>query len=517
DAFTDTADSGQEAEDEPAEDLEPAAETSQPARARPPGGGARAGKPARRKPARRPERQVAAAVRVTNWLAKGQSLAQRAVVLLVLVVVLPLLALGGTAVSWLIMEEDPTQAFSALQQAPSRSLPDYKRNGYILLYGFGAREERDPMQVGYESWLGREPNPTAGCFDPLAETRARLQFAGDRSVLDQWFDAQDPAAAFAQQADAINQAAAINQTLMSRYPRLFGMAFEDWGFGHPGSPQCAEILATHRLYVAQGFAERGLSVGLGRLEVDLTAWRAILREAKSLSLKVLALQAVRDDTAVISGLLQRRELNPDFLPDLMRITEPLKQDERSLKWPMQDQFAMDVARGQQRIRTQAEGAYALLVEFLKVMPLPDQRILNDHAEYYDAMIKASENSFGPFPKQYDYVQAPAKTLLDYLTNPVDNILLTRSKPAWEGYRNAILEVDTRLRLAGLQARVYGAGGNREIIERIARAGSGFFDPFTGLPMLVNRVAGIVYSVGPNGMDDNGDPSMDITAPLVLRG
>jgi hypothetical protein len=48
---------------------------------------------------------------------------------------------------------------------------------------------------------------------------------------------------------------------------------------------------------------------------------------------------------------------------------------------------------------------------------------------------------------------------------------------------------------------------------MAKGGQGLYDPFTGLPMLVNRSKGRLYSVGVDGKDNDGDPALDITAQL----
>ena len=51
----------------------------------------------------------------------------------------------------------------------------------------------------------------------------------------------------------------------------------------------------------------------------------------------------------------------------------------------------------------------------------------------------------------------------------------------------------------------GSGGPQEgeVLTRLAKAGQAYYDPFTGLPMLVNQRKGLIYSVGRDGKDQEG--------------
>jgi hypothetical protein len=49
--------------------------------------------------------------------------------------------------------------------------------------------------------------------------------------------------------------------------------------------------------------------------------------------------------------------------------------------------------------------------------------------------------------------------------------------------------------------------------RLAKAGQAYYDPFTGLPMLVNQRKGVIYSVGHDGKDQEGDALHDVTAMI----
>jgi hypothetical protein len=51
--------------------------------------------------------------------------------------------------------------------------------------------------------------------------------------------------------------------------------------------------------------------------------------------------------------------------------------------------------------------------------------------------------------------------------------------------------------------------------RLAKAGQAYYDPFTGLPMLVNQRRGVIYSVGRDGKDQEGDNVRDVTAMIPL--
>ena len=50
-----------------------------------------------------------------------------------------------------------------------------------------------------------------------------------------------------------------------------------------------------------------------------------------------------------------------------------------------------------------------------------------------------------------------------------------------------------------------------MLTRLAKAGQAHYDPFTGLPMLVDQQKGVMYSVGRDGKDQEGDPLHDVVA------
>ena len=49
--------------------------------------------------------------------------------------------------------------------------------------------------------------------------------------------------------------------------------------------------------------------------------------------------------------------------------------------------------------------------------------------------------------------------------------------------------------------------------RLAKAGQGLYDPFTGLPMLVNMKKGVLYSVGPDLKDNEAHERLDLVAQI----
>jgi hypothetical protein len=149
-----------------------------------------------------------------------------------------------------------------------------------------------------------------------------------------------------------------------------------------------------------------------------------------------------------------------------------------------------------------------LVRLLAWLPLPKQRTLNAYAEHFEALLKAAEQPLTKPPALYDFARTPAKTVMDYLLNPVDNLLPSRTVIAWDQQLGQVFDTEARLRLVGLSALLRGAS-RKAIPGRIAEAGSTYADPFTELPMLLNPVRGVIYSVGKNRRDDDGDPALDV--------
>jgi hypothetical protein len=98
---------------------------------------------------------------------------------------------------------------------------------------------------------------------------------------------------------------------------------------------------------------------------------------------------------------------------------------------------------------------------------------------------------------------------------VDNLVGTDSMPKWDEHTGTVVEMDARLRLAGLQARLRTPSKDQRanLLARIAEAGPTYYDPFTGFPMLTNSSKTMLYSIGRDRIDNNGDPRHDITVPI----
>ena len=399
-------------------------------------------------------------------------------------------------------------------------MQDPKGNGYLLLLGFGASPSRDPVQAGYETTVTRtEKDRVNLCLNNSVESSSPLRFEATTSALPKWFRSPDPAAYFQIQASQVRNWMGRHDVLMNRYRQWLRMPFDDWGFGDIGTPDCTQILVAHRLHVAEGFTQ-DMEKGVERLEGDLAAWRTILAQAKTLSIKMMAAEAVSDDVAVVSGILTR--------PDL-----PVQRERHQAHRVQREAEGVNgQKRGDDRYREREPGddgrapgieeqehdedreQRPFYQRVLMRMPLPKQRTLNKYASYYEAMIKAAETSRNKLPKRYDFDRSPPQAYSDYLVNPIDNGLAVGSKPDWEEYSGRIVETDAFLRLAGLQARIRKPPQESNVPARIARAGQGFYDPFTGFPMLLNAKKGKLYSIGRNGKDDDGDPKLDVTVSIV---
>jgi hypothetical protein len=70
-----------------------------------------------------------------------------------------------------------------------------------------------------------------------------------------------------------------------------------------------------------------------------------------------------------------------------------------------------------------------------------------------------------------------------------------------------------LRLASLQACCAGTPSDQDLLTRLAKAGQGVYDPFTGLPMLVNLKKGVLYSVGPDLRTMRAHERLDLVAKI----
>jgi ribosomal protein S16 len=117
------------------------------------------------------------------------------------------------------------------------------------------------------------------------------------------------------------------------------------------------------------------------------------------------------------------------------------------------------------------------------------------------------------PKPSSFIRTPANSALDYVANPIEHIIGIEPLPSWDPYVGRTVGTDARLRLAGLQFWIRQGAQDGNVVTRLAKAGQAHYDPFTGLPMLVNQQKGVIYSVGQDGKDQEGDPLRDVVAAV----
>ncbi len=433
---------------------------------------------------------------------------------------------------WSSKSDNPTEAFLRLSEAPERRLSNPLENGYFLLLGFPAAASADPVHIGYDIWLESNSKPTERFFnyDKAGRTDLRLPVPVDEAF-PEW-NADDPISAFQQTDSLFRTSIARYSVMLTRYERWMAMPFEDWGFAHRGTPRFEELLLTHRLYIAAGFAQQP-AVGSERLRRDLAAWRAVMREARTLSMKVMAQVMIEDDVRFLSRLLERTSVDRSLLSTLTAATQPLTASEHSLNWPIRNQFVLGLARertveldgvlSENRLDEHhvwlAKAAQLHPESFQRVEHPPSTKLMgvalhtqgtwNTYAAYYEATIKAAETVHSPLPKLHDVARESSRTALEAVLNPL------QFEPDWEPFSQRLVETDARLRLLSLQMMLRKPSSTTSIPNRLAELGPMYFDPFTGLPMLWSPTQEKIYSVGKDGLDDGGDSSFDISAPVVL--
>ncbi len=430
------------------------------------------------------------------------------------------LGVGGLGVLWLGMEEKPNKAFQELEGTVPHTAGDVKRSSYALFLGMAAPDQKDPVQAGAElhADAGEEAQREA-CFG-AGRSKTLEQGSPAAATLGGWYREANPSAAFIEQAGAIRGWAADSSTGLGRYRQWAGLPFEDGGYGRFNAANCAQVLYLHRLQVAEGFSQ-GLDQGIDRLEADLSQWRSVLRKARSLDVKMLAVAAITDDARVLSGLLAAPELDGKYLPRFAKAALPLDQVELSMRWPMQSEFLVQKKRIEQALSNEGNGDRPWYLTGVAAMPVPRQRVLNDYAEYYEALVRTAETSRESFtpPNLYARIHTPAQGVLDYVLNPINNVLGVETGPPWDSAVGRVREADALLRLVSLQAwlRKTAQEGAGDVKTRVAKAGQNFYDPFTGFPMLVNLGKGRLYSVGMNGKDEDAAPDSDVSVVIPAFG
>jgi hypothetical protein len=443
-----------------------------------------------------------------------RSLTFLALMLTITTVVVATAGVGALGLAWMAMEVPPSALYHNLTITPPRVVTDAKKNGYLLLLGFDAPVGQDPVQTGYERKADERDSATAQVCMGGDDAKDGSGSAGASAhVVKGWFRSADPAAQIKGQGDTIRSLANRESTAMARYQRWLTMPFDDWGYGQLLSPNCAHVLLAHRLFLLEGF-NQDLATGLDRLEDDFQSWRTALAQSKTLMVKMLAVTAVQDDASVASGLLSRSDLDGTSLGRLSRMVRPLDQVELSVRWPMQSHFVWATKSLPAEIKQDKSHDRPWYISTTAAMRLPIQRRANAYAEYYEATNKAvAGGRYTNLPKLSSFVRTPATGLMDYLANPVEHIVGIEPLPSWDPYVMRMIETDAQLRLVGLQAWLRRGPQEGDILMRLAKAGQAYYDPFTGLPMLVNQRKGLIYSVGRDGKDQEGDRVYDVAVAI----
>ena len=429
------------------------------------------------------------------------------------------LLVGGLGLTWLGLEEKPNSAFHDLMGARPQSTEDPSRNGALLLLGFAAPDSKDPIQAGLAIQNERGDLASAnGCLNMDDPAGASQTGRASPSTLASWYREDIPSWSFRNKAATLKEWSTGRSVSAARYQKWLTLPFDDVAYGQVATPDCRLILEVHRLFVAEGFAQ-GMDQGIERLETDLVAWRGLLRKARTLGTKLLAVTAVNDDARVVSGLLTISDLDARYLPRLAKLVSPMDGVEQSLRWPMQHEFLIEKKRFEVFLRADQPASRPWYITGITLMPLPSQRVLNGYAEYYEDMIKSVETArtMPTVPRLYSHVRTPAVRMTDYLLNPVNNILDVPSGPAWEQPIGQIRETDALLRLTSLQAWIRRGAPEGDVKTRVAKAGQNFYDPFTGYPMLINQANGRLYSVGANGKDDDAVSQKDVSVRIPALG
>ncbi|HEY5626537.1 MAG TPA: hypothetical protein VIR79_01185 [Nitrospira sp.] len=443
-----------------------------------------------------------------------RSLTVLALAIATMIVVVALLGVGALAVTWMAMEEPPSALYQRLTAAPPRVMTDMKKNGYFLLMGFDAPAGQDPMQVGYERKPGEHDlSAVQACMDGESASGGNASVGASGHVVKGWFRSADPIGQLKGQGDNIKTLATAEASSLARYKQWVTMPFEDWGYGQSLSPNCGQILLAHRLFVLEGFSQ-GSALGLDRLEVDTRSWRTALGQSKTLTMKMLAVTALQDDVAMASGLLGGSELDGDSVTRLSKLVRPLDQVELSLRWPMQSQFVLATKSVQAELKQEKDDERSWYASLVAGMRLPVQRRANAYAEYYEEVNKAvAVGRYTNLPKPASFIRTPATSTMDYLANPIEHIVGIEPPPSWDPYVIQMMETDAQVRLVGLQAWLRRGPQEGDLLTRLAKAGQAYYDPFTGLPMLVNRRNGLIYSVGRDGKDQEGDRAGDVAVAI----
>jgi hypothetical protein len=437
-----------------------------------------------------------------------------------------------TGMFWSSKDTLPGGGFARLTEAPQRSINNPYHNGYFYLFGLTAAAPLDPAKAGYEIWVEEFDGSRHAGFVENRPGRAELSFTTSPELSSLAWESDEPLTEFRTQQAALHTAMGEQKILLTRYEHWLGMPFEDWGFGLRAIPRYQAIMATHRLYIIEGFS-LGTSQGLDRLRKELQFWRAVLRESKTIDTKIFSQVLISDDLNFLSRILAKPTVDKTFLTMGLQLTLPLSESEYSLRWPIRHQMALAVKEGRaSRITKESQSeqaraneewlltsAHLPLQAFDRIehppahtwfgLTLQSAQAWNTYAVYYDALINASESGVKRLPAMREVTETLQRGMFENLLNPYP------LEPDWEIFHRKLMETDTRLRLASLQIQLRRPSAQSAVPTRLAEVGSQYFDPFTGLPMLWSPTQQKLYSVGKDLLDDGGDPTFDISVPAIV--
>jgi len=432
----------------------------------------------------------------------------------ILCVVAAAVGVGVIALAWIVMEEAPTSHYQSLTATePQRVVSELKKNGFLLLMGLDAPAGSDPIQTGYERKMSGHDLSAAHVCMAGHDAKGASRTGASSNVIDRWFERVDPLTALKGQPETVKSVLAQESTLLARYQQWLTMPFDDWGFGQILSPNCPRILLAHRLYLLGGF-NQDTATGVSRLEKDMESWRGAMGQAKTLMVKMLAATAVQDDVVLASDLLTRPDTDATTVSRLAKVVRPLDQLELSVRWPMQSHFVWATRNVTAELKKDGTGERSFYASVAAAMPLPLQRRANSYAEYYESANRAvAEGRYVNLPKPSQFIRSSPSNILDYLANPIEHIVGIEPLPSWDPYVSRMIETDAQLRLASLQAWVRRGPQDGDVLARLAKAGQAYYDPFTGLPMLVNQSKRMLYSIGKDGKDQEGDRRLDVVVAI----
>ena len=450
--------------------------------------------------------------------------------IIVAILIWALLQVGGL----LLTSKDPVpaQTFSRFMEAPSRLITNPYHNGYFYFFGLKAAPPLDPAHVGYDVWIETSPD-SHGELEHHRVPRPELLLSVTPESLSAQWEAEESHNEFRNKDSLLERVFRDHRLLLTRYEYWLGLPFEDWGFGFRVQPRYRDVMAVHRLYIAEGFSH-DTSRGLDRLRKEFQFWRLVLREAKTLQTKVFAQVVITDDLRLLSQILARPNIDKSILVVAEQLTVPLTPSEYSLRWPIRNQLAL-APKGRPLPRdldNKQNAPYGSDLEWLaQVADLPPgsfERVEHPpststfgvtlqsaqagetYVAYYDLVTKASEGGTKHLPRMAEVTSTIQRGLAERILNPHP------IEPDWAKFYRQLMETDTRLRLASLQIQLRRSNVHIAVSTRLAAVGSQYFDPFSGLPMLWSPTQHKLYSVGEDRLDDGGDPTFDISVPAIIE-